>query len=138
MDNFKVEDWVYYEFELGQIQKMEGNDITDFSDGIFHKSARSLNDRTFPLNMRIKVISDYFERVSIELHNLQNNDLNYPSIHGRLVSLWLEACSTPNNKKGNDELDSIYSKLRDFKDKIVIACRDVRSISADGVRIFGR
>lgn len=111
----KVGDWVYCEFELGQIKRMEDGRITEFTDGAFSHSSFNLTDRCFPLSIGIKLISDEYACWSTRLHREGSNVLNYPDIHRWLVAHWVETCTTPEDK---DFIKRRYHALATF-------CKDV-------------
>ena len=128
----KPNDWVYCEFKLGQIDSMEDERVTGFTDGSFHMGGNDLSDRCFPLNMRIKRISDEYDFVSDKLHKEGTNALNYPDIHRWLVNHWVETCLCSDDK---DLRIARYGKLNDFCDKVLQKCRDFKFETVEGVRL---
>ena len=140
MNHFhNVGDWVLFEFSLVQIRGMDGPKIQEVNDGLFTTGGHYLNDRVRLLTMRTKVISEEFEQTSKDIHATDNNQLNYPDIHNKLVDLWIEACDTlpsPKEKK----LQKIYTRLREFKDNILSAatdpCRALSLPKSEGISIF--
>ena len=112
---FKVGDWVFCEFKLQQIKEICDGHITSISDGWFSHSSSDLDDRCFPIKMRIKTISNAFESWSAKLHREGMPHLNYPDIHNWLVEKWCKACQnydTPEIVKLNlTELDTWGKKI---------------------------
>ena len=88
----KVNDFVFHEFELKQITKIENGNITDLTDGYFHINGNNLNFFCFELNIKVKVISDVYKNIYDKIHKFKVNGLNYPEIHGYLVHEWSKCC----------------------------------------------
>lgn len=139
MNHFhNVGDWVFFEFSLVQIKEMKGPNIQEVNDGLFSMSSRFLNDRVRLLTMRNKIISEEFERTSKTLHDLNNNKLNYPDIHSKLVDLWVEACDILPSPPKEEELQKMYERVRKFTEYISKAslASIQKGFAAEGVRIF--
>jgi len=64
--DWKIGDWCYCDFSLQQIIDVieydDGNVITQVNDGWFNKSGSFLNDCCFPLDMKIKLISEKYQK----------------------------------------------------------------------------
>lgn len=106
----KVGDWVYHDFELGQITEMEGERVVGFSTGIMSTAGNNLN--AVPLAMPMKRIAEEFEFHSKRIHRDGSPGLNYPDIHRWLVTAWLEACEAT-------DLKPHYDKLREFSQTVL-------------------
>lgn len=131
-----VGDFVYFEFNLVQIKEMKGPNIQTVNDGLFSTSGKFLNDRVRLLTMRNKIISEAFEKTSEEIHDLNNNKLNYPDIHNKLVELWIEACDIVPSPPKEEELQAMYERVRQFKETIIAAWIDDPAVKAEGISVY--
>lgn len=68
---FKQGEWCFCEFALQQVMETEENRITGVSDGMFRLSGHDLSDRCYPLEMKVKQISDIVAFWSKEFHALK-------------------------------------------------------------------
>lgn len=128
----KESDWCFCEFKLSQIKRVETNGIVEVSDGHFTMSGQ-LADRCFPLDMRVKTISDSVKYWSDEIHNLKNNALNYPDIHQELIKYWVEMCESRND---DNRLKFLYDKLDKFGTALKQRIHDLQYEEVEGVRLF--
>lgn len=128
----KVGEWVYCEFELGQIVAMEGQRITEFSDGSFRHGSYDLVGRCFPLSVKLKLISEEYAYWNSRLHKEGANGLNYPDIHRWLVEHWVKTCAKPDNKEWRKQR---YEELARFCEGILDKCQDFKHASVCGVRL---
>lgn len=135
MNKFKVGDFIFCEFVLQQIKEMNGEDITCVTDGHFQMTGNSLNDRCYPLDLRIKVISDSVKSWSKRFHDLKNNSLNYPDINRELIRIWVEMCEIKDN---DTRLKELFNSLDSFGRKIEERVRDLKYEEIDGVPLFRR
>jgi hypothetical protein len=132
---WKVGDWCFCEFKLQLIRSMSGIHIQEVNDGYFSHSGNTLNDRCFPLDLRVKLISENFENTSKKIHELHCNSLNYPDIHRYLVDLWAKTCE---NRKNDKYIEKAYKELLDFYNTIVDSIDSQKKIIYSGVKLFGR
>lgn len=130
---YKEGDWVYYDFKLCQIKEIEDGIYYRVTDGFFQTSGSALSDSFFPLDLRIKSISDEFKYHSDLFHKLSFNALNHPDINRKLVSMWIEAC---NNKDDNEKIGEIYDKLHKFYDDVKMEIEKIRMISINDVKLI--
>lgn len=130
---FKTGDWCFCEFELQQILETEENRVTEVSDGSFRMSGNNLSDRCFPLDLKIKRVSDYVSYWSDRFHKLNSNSLNYPDLNRELIQRWAEMCENINDEKVVTEL---YKRLETFGNSIVNKINELKYESVEGVRLF--
>lgn len=130
---FKKNDFVFCEFKLQQIVAMEGSNITEVSDGLFSHSGNNLNDRCYELSLKNKTVSEFFERIHSQLHELKNNALNHPDMNRYLINKWCDCCFTKDVKVINNIIESTEKWFEAVKNYVEIECR---SKEIDGVRIF--
>ena len=115
MPKFNKGDWCFCEFKLQQVQEIEDDRITRVSDGHFTMSGRDLSDVCYPLNMRIKLISDTVAYWSAEFHNLKYYKLNHPDLNRELIKRWIEMCECTQN----NDLETLYENLNNFVLKVI-------------------
>lgn len=122
-------DWVYCEFKLQKIKEVaEDGCVKEVTTGYISHSSSDLRDRIFPLEIKVKLISENFSCISDRLHKLRAN-LNYPDINRYLIQQWVEACE---NRDNTEKIEKIYNTVNLFEEKI----RDVVSEATD-VRVHG-
>lgn len=132
---FKEGDWVFCEFILQQIQETEDNRITSVSDGSFRLGSNDLSGRCFPLDMKIKRISDGVKYWSGEFNKLKNNALNYPDLNRELIRRWVDMCEFKDDDK---KLKELYDKLDVFARAILDKVNSLRFEEVEGVALFRR
>jgi hypothetical protein len=130
--DFKIDDWVFCEFELSQIKEMNGNRITSITTGQISMSGYDLSDRCFPLALEFKVASDTASYWSKKIHELKNAGLNHPDIHRELVSRWVDICESANSPNVKD----YYEKLSAFGRGICEKVESFKYEDFEGVRLF--
>jgi len=108
--DFHVGDWVFCEFELGQIAEMEDGRVTNFATEHGSLGSYDLTDRCVPLTMPMKRIASTFEWHSRKLHDHGSPGLNYPAIHRWLVDLWVKTCAHA------DDLEAVRGALQTLQD----------------------
>ncbi len=132
---FKVGELCFCEFKLQEIQEMENGKVTQVCDGTFVHYGSDLSDRCFPVDIKIKVISDIASYWSDRIHALNNWSLNHPDIHRYIISKWVDMC---NNYQDKAIVDKLGSELSDFCKKIIESVEDSKSLEVDGVKLFNR
>ena len=132
---FKKEDWCFCEFKLQQIMETEENRITGVSDGMFRLESSDLSDRCYPLEMKVKQISDTVAYWSTEFHRLKNNSLNHPDLNRELIRRWVELCD---NREDENRLKELYDKLSEFGNSVLRKVRDLNFAEVEGVSLFRR
>ena len=131
--SYKVGDWLFCEFKLQQVTRVEGSQITEVSDGNFCHSSNGLNAQCFPLEMKVKLISDSFKYWSAKLHKEGNRSLNYPDIHCWLVDKWANTCE----HRGDDVyVEKSISELNRWAGEILQRCNELKYVVLEGVKIF--
>lgn len=130
---FKVGDWVFCEFNLQIIDSIKDGRITGVSDGHFTHGSHSLNDRCFPLEKTVKVISDIFKDRYDEIHRKGGNGLNYPDINRWFVEKWCEVCT---NREDVALLNKGMEELAEFANAILDRCRSLKNETVGGVNLF--
>lgn len=132
---FKKEDWCFCEFKLQQIMETEEDRITSVSDGMFRLGSSDLSDRCYPLEMKVKQISDTVAYWSREFHNLENNSLNHPGLNRELIRRWVELCD---NREDENRLEKLYAKLSEFGNSVLRKVKGLEFEEVDGLRLFRR
>jgi hypothetical protein len=89
---FHVDDWVYFEFTLGQVREMEEGRVTRFSDGSFSTGGYDLSNSCVPLSTTMKLIAEVYAAIGRRIHEEGSPGLNFPDIHRWLVGRWRMAC----------------------------------------------
>jgi len=133
MNKWKVGDWCFFEFELYQIQECNEEIVGEVTNGCVACSGKDLSDRCFPLDLRIKVISEEFYLYSDKIHKLNYNSLNIPDIHRYMVNLWVDTC---NHKDNNEFIKNNYSILKNLYNKITESIDNVSKNTFDNVMLF--
>lgn len=129
----KKGEWCFCEFELSQIVKTQENRITERTNGYISHSGHDLSDRCFPLDVKIKRISEEVEYWSKAFHSLKTNSLNHPDLHRELVSRWAMMCE---NKDNEDEVNSLFESLRKFGQAVLDKVNEAKGQIVEGVSIF--
>jgi hypothetical protein len=133
--NFKIGDWCFYEAELVQIKRMEGNKICEVTTGTINTSSSDLSEVCFPLELPIKRISDGVEWYKKEFHRLGSPGLNHPDINRKVNRLWANTC----NHLENDKLfQSSWEEVEKFCNAVIKKINDLKSEDVDGVNLFRR
>ncbi len=99
----EVGDWCFCEFRLRKIERIEAGLIKSVSDGCISFGSFDLNDRCFPLETSIKLISDEFSSIWQEIAATK-----YPQTakaHKKLVQLWAECCQVHDEAKLKEARD---------------------------------
>ena len=130
---FKQGEWCFCEFALQQVMETEGNRITAVSDGMFRLDGHDLSDRCYPLEMKVKQISDTVAYWSKEFHALKNNALNHPDLNRELIRRWVELCD---NRENENRLKELYDKLSEFGNSVIRRVRDLKFEEVEGVSLF--
>jgi hypothetical protein len=132
---FKQGDWCFCEFALQQVMETEENRITGVSDGMFRHGAHDLSDRCYPLEMKVKQISDTVAYWSKEFHALKNNALNHPDLNRELIRRWVELCD---NRENDNRIKELYDKLSEFGNSVIRMVRDLNFEEVEGISLFRR
>ena len=134
-NKMKIGEFVFYEFELCQIKKMDGNKITAVCSVNFETSGFDLSELCRPLTLRTKIISDNFAYYNKKFHeNEYKAILNYSDIYQWLVNKWIAACDTDNETALNKKLEEV----KEFYNETIKLCESTKSICVKGVRVLGR
>lgn len=130
---FKKGEWCFCEFKLQQIIETEENRITGVSTGVIRLGSSDLSDRCYPLEMKVKQISDTVAYWSTQFHALKNNALNHPDLNRELVCRWVELCD---NRKDENRLKELYEKLSDFGNAVTRKVKDLDYEEVEGISLF--
>ncbi len=125
---FKVGDWVYEDFTLNQIKRMEGIRVTEITDGSFSRSGSDLG--CYPLTIRNKVISEAFQHYYKKLDDVRS--LNFPDIRRHFDDLWEQAVED----KSDENVKEIYNKISLFVNNILELAAQRKQTKIQGVDIF--
>lgn len=129
--DWNIGDWCFNEFELKQIKDIrkfkDGNAITEVTNGYFSHSGSFLNDRCYPMNITIKLISENFKYYSDKLHQVQDLEFEkgFPNIHRELVRRWCECCD---DKDDIEKIQEHYSKLEEWYILSVDGIKELRKL----------
>jgi hypothetical protein len=118
MTKHKVGDWVYSEFTLKQVQRIENGLVYDLSDGHFCCCGRHDDADLMPVTMDIKCISGEFEAVAAKLHREGNGGLNYPAIRNWMDAHWLNTCRA-SLRHDEKTVAAEYALLNEFQHDIL-------------------
>lgn len=130
---FKKGDWCFCEFTLKQVTETNEGRITSVSDGYVSHGSHDLSDRCYPMEMRVKIISDDVNYWHNQFHQLKHNSLNHPDLNWKLIEMWIEMCENRNDK---EKLSELYEKLNAFGQSVVNKVQEIKSETTEGVRIF--
>jgi hypothetical protein len=130
---YRVGDWLFCEFNLQQIKEMRGNNITTVTDGFFSLSSSSLNDRCFPLEKRVKVISDGFDEWSKRIHREGHRSLNFPAINQWLIKKWRELCLA---RDDDDVLEKGIREVDEWCSNLLSRSKELLSETIGGIKMF--
>jgi hypothetical protein len=129
---FKEGDWCFCEFELKQIVVMDGNCITSVTNGFIRSSSLDLSDRCYPLDLKVKTISDSVKYWSDKFHKIKLN-INHPDLNRELINRWTDICDARFNE---EKCKALMQSLDEFGKSIVEACEDLKCKEIAGVKLF--
>ena len=129
---YKLNDWVFYNFKLVQITKIEGVNITGVSDGFFSTYGNYLNRNIVPLTLKNKTISDSFEELYNKIHSFPDLGWNYPDIHKCFIEQWMESCLTTNEE--NRKL--FYRIVENLYKELDKKQYELLKLECNGIRLF--
>jgi hypothetical protein len=130
---WKENDWCFCEFTLRQITEVKQGIIKSVTDGNFCLGSSDLNDRCYPLDIRIKRVSDSVNYWSNKIHKLNNKGLNYPDINRKLISIWVDMCESIENE---NHLKEEYENLDNFGRDIINTVSKLENQNVHGVKLF--
>ncbi len=113
---YKVGDWVYHDFELKQVRRIEDG-VTEVSDGHFSTSGFGMTDWMFPMAMDVKNVSATFKGISTAIHDKASTGLNYPDVKRWLVSHWVKTVNE--GRVNKDTYQPNYDILYKFRDDMI-------------------
>jgi len=131
---FKIDEWVYYEFELVQVKEIEDGKVTKVSDGSFNTWANDLTPYCFSMNMDMKKISDYVKSMFDDINNFNLNCLNFPDIKRKFVEYWVEMCE--NYYSDYDKYITIKTKFVTFITELTTKLNELQELHINDVKIF--
>lgn len=117
--DWEIGDWCFSEFELKQITDIrkykDGNAITSVTDGMFNHSGSFLNDVCYPMDLKIKGVSDFFKSYEKKLQNIDDENIiakgEYSSVYREIVTKWCKCCD---DIEDNNKIMKHYSELSDW------------------------
>lgn len=130
---FKKGDWCFCEYTLKQVKETVENRITSVSDGYISHGSYDLSDRCYPLELKVKIISDDVNYWHNQFHQLKHNSLNHPDLNWKLIEMWIEMCE---NRKDDDKLRELYVKLNDFGQSVVNRVQEIKDETVGNVKLF--
>jgi len=86
--------------------------------------------KCFPLNMRIKTISNEVKYWYDKLGDVKSN-LNYPRFSDELENRWIKMCE---NKDDEVIIQELYDSLSDFCNEVIKKAND--NVEVNGIKIF--
>ena len=128
---YSVGDWVYFEYKLNQITRMDGDHIREVSDGFSNLSSggNGLADRCMPLDMDVKRISYSFDAYEERIREEALSDLNYPDINNKMVEMWVDICDCRSDKK---VVADKFEVVGEFVEEIIRKCKEIRRMEVGG------
>lgn len=130
---FEVGEWCFCEFKLQQIKSTKEDRITGVTDSMFELGGNDLTDRCFPLDLKIKRISDTVAYWSDSFHKLNAPGLNYPDLNRYLISAWVDMCEA---KDDDTKLKELNEALGEFGRKVLQRIDDLRYETIEGLKLF--
>ncbi len=125
-------EWCFCEFKLQEIREVRNGRITSVSDGVCVMGGDSTSV-CFPLDVKIKRISDSVYYWHKKFHESTLVGLNYPDLNGKLISIWVEMCRV----KDDDQLLKEKYEFLDHFVKVVLAnIKQVKEMAAYDVKLF--
>ena len=128
-----VGDWVFYKFELVQIQRIEKGKIHGVSSGSFSYGGNSLCNSCASLTLANNCLCSTFRYYYDKIHATNDNSLNYPDISNKFVELWINACVAVETEKGESE--ALCQKADNFYQQILNATAASKEVFVEGVRL---
>ncbi len=128
-NNFKVNDWVFSEFELKQVLEVEDGKVVRVSCGRFETFGMHL--ACYPLSLRIKNASDAVKYWQNQFHSVKPSSFNFPDLRRALESKWVHMCEAITQDK---DIADLYEDLNKFGHKVMNAQQE--SVYIDNVKIF--
>jgi hypothetical protein len=130
---FKKGEWCFCEFTLKQVTETNGNRITTVSDGYFSHGSYDMSDRCYPMEMKVKVISDDVNYWHNQFHQLKHNSLNHPDLNRALIEMWVDMCE---NRNDEEKLKKLYEKLNTFGQDVVNRVQNIKDEIVGNVKLF--
>jgi hypothetical protein len=127
----KVNDWVFCEFKLQIIKKIDKGQITSVSDGGGCTSCSSLNDRCFSLTEHTNIITKHIDYRYDLLHKIQGINLNFPEFREKFIELWIDAC-----KENTEKCNEYLAIAESIQEKIIKHCEDIRNIFVNDISLL--
>ena len=132
--NYKVGDWVFCEFKLQQIREINESFVS-VTDGMFEMSMSKyhFDSNSFPLEMRIKRISDAFLAHAERVHKeVIHNGVNYRAIYDRMIEKWVIACQYEDENQSR----RVTGEMVQFCDEVIKKVQEVRGMDFYGFKLF--
>jgi hypothetical protein len=132
---FSKGDWLLFEHGIHQVQKTDGDRITDLSDGSFSIGGYDFSDRVYPLTLAGKNCADWFDYYYHDLHREQgSNKLNWPDLHRHITDLWAQTMDVIGDES---KTKAAYDKAQTFFGEVTDKLRDIRQTeTAGGLKLF--
>jgi len=130
---FKKGDFCFYEFELFQVITTEEDRITSVDDGTIISSGYDLSYKCYPVDLKVKNISDEVKYWYGKIKNIGFNSINYPEIKEKFVEIWIELCK---NKDNPQELNPILKDFHSFGNEIIEKIYEIKKLTINGTKIF--
>lgn len=133
--NFKENDWVFCNFKLQQIKTIKDGRIRNVTDGDFIYGGFDLSNECFPVETKVKEISDFVNSLYNKLHAIKFNALNYPDIVRELESKWVDMC---NNRDNTEVCNQLSNNLSVFVNTVLDEVNKVKQIEINGIKLIRR
>lgn len=129
---FKKGDWVYYEFDLCQVDKVKEGQVTEVGNGIISTSGTDL--LCYPLTKQIKYVSTFVMGKEKDLREkTANSNLNWPDLHQEFVKRWSEMCDHVLDDK---EILSLSKNMANWIATITLKVLEVKEMHIDNLKLF--
>ncbi|MGL4260998.1 MAG: hypothetical protein ACRCTX_05205 [Afipia sp.] len=130
--SFNVGDWVYHDYELCQVVRIDGERVKEVTTGIISTSSYEL--MCFPLTIKIKRISDNWMYCERKIRDADGGRrLNWPGIHRSLVQSWKKAVDVSDD---GQLLQAEFDACDQFVRDVIEGINSAKKISVGGVAIF--
>ena len=130
--SFNVGDWVYHDYELCQVVRIDGERVKEVTTGFFITSGYEL--MCFPLTIKIKLISDNWMYCERKIRDAEGGRrLNWPGIHRALVQSWKKAVDVSDD---GQLLQAEFNACDQFVRDVIEGINSAKKISVGGVAIF--
>jgi hypothetical protein len=125
VENLKVGDWVFKEYELYLVDRIQGDVVTLKNGYIECGTSIKWKDSLYPLTLKNKVISTKYEQLQNTIME-KYPSLDYPKVSNILYDLWV--------KELDGEIDWYLADKKIAK--LMQKLEEVSEAEFDGIKLF--